>query len=127
MSDEDWLMARPGAYWLIPDYGANKGEYVVAIARRDPFSHAWTLTIDGQDVTDLASTAFSHWVKIDKPNSTSEREATINEVLELLRSLPSRGLYRLGGGHHAPSYDDAWRVAALVIKEELRRKSEVPK
>ena len=51
----------------------------------------------------------------------------IEKVVELLRSLPSRGLYRLGGGYHAPSYDDAWRVAALEIRVRLGRKSEVPK
>ncbi len=41
-----------------------------------------------------------------------EREA----CAKLVRSLPEKGLYRAGGGYHAPSYDDAWAIAALHIR-----------
>ena len=40
----------------------------------------------------------------------------------LVESMPSMGLYRVGGGFHAPSYDDAWMVAARMIRSELGEK-----
>lgn len=40
---------------------------------------------------------------------------TAQKCVEILRAMPARGLYIAGGGYHPPSYDDAWRIAALEI------------
>jgi hypothetical protein len=42
----------------------------------------------------------------------NEREACIKTI----QALPQAGLYRCGGGYHAPSYDDAWRLAVTSIR-----------